>query len=37
MIRRRVEMSRVALGWQSPWSVNESAVKKVEAFKRTLE
>jgi ferredoxin/coenzyme F420-reducing hydrogenase delta subunit len=37
MIRRRVDLSRVALGWQSPWSDNDNAVKKYEAFRRTLE
>ena len=37
MVRRRVDMSRVALGWQAPWSDKSSAVEKVEAFLRTLE
>jgi ferredoxin/coenzyme F420-reducing hydrogenase delta subunit len=37
MIRRRVDVSRVALGWQSPWSDNDNAVNKYEAFKRTLQ
>ena len=37
MIRRRVELSRVALGWQAPWSENERAVDKYEAFKKALE
>jgi len=37
MIRSRVDTSRIALGWHAPWSDNESAVKKHEAFKRALE
>jgi quinol-cytochrome oxidoreductase complex cytochrome b subunit/coenzyme F420-reducing hydrogenase delta subunit len=37
MVRRRVDMSRVALGWQAPWSDKSSAIEKVEAFLRTLE
>jgi len=37
MIRRRADLSRVALGWQSPWSDNDNAVMKYEAFRRTLE
>jgi ferredoxin/coenzyme F420-reducing hydrogenase delta subunit len=37
MIRSRVDMSRVAIGWQAPWSENASAVKKYEAFLRSLE
>lgn len=37
LIRRRVDLTRVALGWQSPWSDYSDPVKKHEAFKRTLE
>jgi quinol-cytochrome oxidoreductase complex cytochrome b subunit/coenzyme F420-reducing hydrogenase delta subunit len=37
MLRRRVDMSKVAVGWNAPWSDNASAVKKYEAFLRTLE
>ena len=36
MIRARVDMSRVALGWQAPWSENAGAVQKYEAFLRSL-
>jgi len=37
MIRNRVDASRIAFGWQAPWSDNESAAKKYEVFKRALE
>jgi ferredoxin/coenzyme F420-reducing hydrogenase delta subunit len=37
MVRQRVDMSKVAVGWNAPWSDNASAVKKYEAFLRTLE
>ena len=37
MVRRRVDLSKVAVGWHAPWSDNTSAVKKYEAFLRTLE
>jgi quinol-cytochrome oxidoreductase complex cytochrome b subunit/coenzyme F420-reducing hydrogenase delta subunit/Pyruvate/2-oxoacid:ferredoxin oxidoreductase delta subunit len=37
MVRRRVDMSKVAIGWQAPWSDSASALKKLEAFKRALE
>ena len=37
MVRRRVDMSRVAIGWQAPWSDHKSAVAKYDAFRRSLE
>ena len=37
MVRSRVDMSRVAIGWQAPWSENPSVVKKYEAFLRSLQ
>jgi coenzyme F420-reducing hydrogenase delta subunit len=37
MVRSRVDMSRVAIGWQAPWSENPSVVKKYEAFRRSLQ
>jgi ferredoxin/coenzyme F420-reducing hydrogenase delta subunit len=37
MLRRRVDLERVALGWQAPWSDYSNSVKKYDAFKRTLE
>ena len=37
MVRKRVDMSRVALGWQAPWSDESSAVRKYDAFLRSLE
>lgn len=36
MMRRRVDVARVALGWQSPWSDIANAVKKVAAFRSSL-
>jgi coenzyme F420-reducing hydrogenase delta subunit len=36
MIRARVDSSRVAIGWQAPWSENAGAVQKYEAFLRSL-
>ena len=36
MVRKRVDMSRVALGWQAPWSDASNAVDKYEAFLRGL-
>ncbi len=36
MVRRRVDLSRVAMGWQAPWSENASAVKKYAAFLEAL-
>ncbi len=37
MLRRRVDMSRVAIGWQAPWSDKSNALKKYEAFVRSLQ
>jgi hypothetical protein len=37
MVRRRVDLSKVAVGWHAPWSDNTSVLKKYEAFLRTLE
>ncbi len=37
MVRGRVDMSRVALGWHAPWSRCENAVEMHEAFTRSLE
>jgi len=37
MLRSRVDLSRVALGWQAPWSEYPGAVKKYEAFRWSLE
>ncbi len=37
MLRRRVELSRVAIGWQAPWSETGNAVEAIEAFRRSLE
>jgi len=37
MVRRRVDLSRVAMGWQQPWSESNSAIRKYEAFLRSLE
>jgi quinol-cytochrome oxidoreductase complex cytochrome b subunit/coenzyme F420-reducing hydrogenase delta subunit len=37
MVRQRVDLSKVAVGWHAPWSDNTSALKKYEAFLRTLE
>jgi quinol-cytochrome oxidoreductase complex cytochrome b subunit/coenzyme F420-reducing hydrogenase delta subunit len=37
MLRRRVELSRVAIGWQAPWSDAANALEKVAAFRRSLE
>ena len=36
MIRGRVDLSRVAIGWQAPWSEESSAVRKYDAFLETL-
>jgi coenzyme F420-reducing hydrogenase delta subunit/ferredoxin len=36
MVRRRVDLSRVAMGWQAPWSENATAVKKYAAFLESL-
>jgi quinol-cytochrome oxidoreductase complex cytochrome b subunit/coenzyme F420-reducing hydrogenase delta subunit/ferredoxin len=36
MVRKRVDMSRVALGWQAPWSDASNAVDKYEGFLRSL-
>jgi quinol-cytochrome oxidoreductase complex cytochrome b subunit/coenzyme F420-reducing hydrogenase delta subunit len=36
-LRRRVDMSRVAMGWQAPWSEFRSAVMKYDAFIASLE
>ncbi len=37
MVRRRVDMSRVAMGWQAPWSESKSAVEKFAAFLGSLD
>ncbi len=37
MVRSRVDMSQVAIGWQAPWSENSSVMKKYEAFLRSLQ
>jgi len=37
MLRRRVDLQRVALGWQTPWSDCSSSLKKYNAFKQSLE
>jgi len=37
MLRHRVDLERVALGWQAPWSDYSNSVKKYDVFKRTLE
>ncbi len=37
MLRERVDTSRIAIGWQAPWSEYTSAVSKYKAFLRTLE
>ena len=37
MVRTRVDMSRVAIGWQAPWSDALNAVGKYERFLRSLE
>jgi coenzyme F420-reducing hydrogenase delta subunit len=37
MLRRRVDLERVALGWQTPWSDYSSSLKKYNAFKQSLE
>jgi quinol-cytochrome oxidoreductase complex cytochrome b subunit/coenzyme F420-reducing hydrogenase delta subunit len=37
MVRRRVDMSRVAMGWQAPWSDETSAIGKYEALVRSIE
>ncbi len=36
MLRGRVDLSRVAMGWQAPWSDESGAVKKYEAFVEAL-
>jgi ferredoxin/coenzyme F420-reducing hydrogenase delta subunit len=37
MLRRRVDTSKVAVGWHAPWSDNTTVVEKYEAFLKTLE
>ena len=37
MLRRRVDLSRVAIGWQAPWSEICNAVEAIEAFRRSIE
>ena len=37
MVRSRVDMSRVAIGWQAPWSEYPNMVKKYEEFLRSLQ
>lgn len=37
MVRARVDLSRVAIGWQAPWSENSNGVTKYDAFLRSLE
>lgn len=36
MVRRRVDLSRVALGWQVPWSTCRNVVDKYQAFVASL-
>ncbi len=36
MLRRRVDMSKVAFGWKSPWTEHNSAIDKFEAFRQSL-
>ena len=36
MLRGRVDVSRVALGWQAPWADNANAVQKFDAFVESL-
>lgn len=36
MIRKRVDMSRVALAWQAPWNDCKNAVETYRAFEREL-
>jgi coenzyme F420-reducing hydrogenase delta subunit len=36
MLRGRVDVSRVALGWQAPWADNANAVQKLHAFVASL-
>lgn len=37
MLRRRVDLGRVGIGWRAPWSDAGNAVEKVAAFRRSLE
>ncbi len=37
MLRRRVDITRVALGWQTPWSKTNGALEKYRRFQRSLE
>ncbi len=37
MVRRRVELSKVAIGWHAPWSDISNPVEKLAAFRRSLE
>ena len=36
LLRSRVDLARVALGWQTPWSNYSSTLETVDAFKRSL-
>lgn len=37
MLRRRVDLSRVAIGWQAPWSEFDNTQRKYQSFRRSLE